>query len=53
MQLHSYQLGERKSPAVYFICTKVMEVSYAHSLKLAQEHSLERREVGTNTALQR
>lgn len=42
MQLHSYWLGGRKTPAVYFICTEVMEASYARSLKLAQEHSLER-----------
>lgn len=42
IQLHSYWLGGRKTPAVCFMCTEVMEVSYARSLKLAQEHSLER-----------
>lgn len=42
MQLHSYWLGGRKTPTVYFICTEVIEVSYACSLKVAQEHSLER-----------
>lgn len=41
MRLHSYWLGGRKTPAVYFICAEVMEVSYACSLKLAQEHILE------------
>lgn len=42
MHLHSYWLGGRKTPKVYFICTEVIEVSYAHSLKVAQEQSLER-----------
>lgn len=42
MQLPSYWLGGRKTPAAYFICAEVMEVSYACSLKLAQEHILER-----------
>ena len=52
MQLHSYQLGGRKAPAVYFICTKVREVNQAHLLKLARKDSSERREVGKNTAFQ-